>query len=154
MKLFANNVSLRVFVKEGEDKAKIIETLKSLVSLDLTREKLKIKQDTSGCLKLSPITICTIELIKRRHVHMFLESLFSKFTSEQIQKLFDQAESRLDDQCFFFIRLDKERLMGDEYWITDGGDCFHIRISIAAFPAHKERAISVVREMLEFYNTR
>ncbi|MBI4439255.1 hypothetical protein HY640_04950 [Candidatus Woesearchaeota archaeon] len=44
-------------------------------------------------------------------------------------------------------RLDKERFLKGECVLTDGGSCFHIRISVAAFPKTRERAISSVKVM-------
>ena len=58
-----------------------------------------------------------------------------------------KQEDRLDEECNFFIRLDKEKLMNGECWITDSGDCYHIKISVAAFPKKKERAKQVVEQI-------
>ncbi|HHE36835.1 MAG TPA: hypothetical protein ENL16_03405, partial [Candidatus Woesearchaeota archaeon] len=87
-----------------------------------------------------------VELKKEKHTNAFLKSLKQKLNSQQKSVLVKQ-ENRLDDECNFFIRLDKHKLLNDEYWITDSGDCYHVRISIAAFPKNKESARKVVEQV-------
>jgi RNA binding exosome subunit len=41
----------------------------------------------------------------------------------------------------------KQKLLNNELWITDCGECFHIRISIAAFPKKKEVALEVIKKI-------
>ena len=80
-----------------------------------------------------------------------LDHLFMHLSAEQIDLLMRQADTRLDDDCFFFLRLDRGRMMDGEYWMTDRGDCFHIRMSIAAYPAKKEIGVKIVQDMLGHY---
>ena len=53
-----------------------------------------------------------------------------------------QIESRLDEELNFFLRLDKEKWVNEkEMKLTDSGKCFHIKISVAAFPKNMDIAI-------------
>ena len=80
---------------------------------------------------------------------MFLKVLNEKLSKEQKDMLVMQVDSRLDDELHFFIRLDKEKLMDDEYFITDSGNCFHVRMSIAAYPAKKEIGKKIVQNIFK-----
>lgn len=146
----ANFIELRVFSYEGEDENKIIEKLKSLVPFDLQNEKVSISQKTATGFNEKTIRIFGIRLEKERHTNKFIENLASKLTSEQKELLVRQAETRLDTEFNFFVRFDKTRLLKkDELWLTDSGNCYHIKINIACFPRTKENAIGVIRNVFK-----
>ena len=55
-----------------------------------------------------------------------------------------QKESRLDDNLDFFLRFGKdEYIRNDKLMLTDSGNCFHIKISIDAFPKKREIALKI-----------
>ena len=145
----AHNVKLSVFAYEEEDAEAIRQKLLELVPLDLEQEKLELKQTNATGFQERKIMIYEILLEKERHTTKFLAHLKERLSQDQRSLLLKQAESRLDQDIDFFIRLDKQRLLQDsEFWITDSGDCFHIRISVAAYPANREAGLKVVEEWL------
>jgi RNA binding exosome subunit len=88
-------------------------------------------------------------LQKEKHTNAFLNSLKQRLSDDQKQLLLRQSESRLDSELSFFIRLDKDRLLNENrFWITDSGNCFHIRMSIAAYPSNREAALKVISQWL------
>ena len=97
-------------------------------------------------LKSPIITILELLVEKERHTKAFLEHFIADLSSDQKSVLLSQ-ENRLDDECHFFIRLDKKSLLDGKLVITDSGDCFHIKMSIAAFPKKKEQARKVIEEL-------
>lgn len=144
----AHNVTLSVFAKEEEDKEQIKSCLLELIPFDIAEEKVKLDEDTAIGFNQRKINIFEIRLEKERHVKRFLENLLSKLNQEQKEMLLKRLDVRVDDECNFFIRLDKDKLLNKEYWITDSGNCFHIKISIAAYPAKRENAIQVVKQLM------
>jgi len=145
---YAHHIELSVFAHEGEDKEKIKQTLKSLVHIDFEEEKLKVDEKTATSFQEKKIKIYKILLEKEKHTKVFLEALLSKLTKEQKEMLLIQKESRLDEDLCFFIRLEKDQLMQGKTEITDSGNCFHIKIHIAAFPAKRENAMQVIDKLL------
>jgi len=143
-----HNVIISVFAKEGEDLESIKKILLQLVGLDTERERIILEHSTAEGIESSKMDILRIRLEKERHVNNFFEDLISKFSEEQKELLTRQLDSRIDDGCYFFIRLDKTKLLNGEYQITDSGDCFHIKILVAAYPAKKERAIEIVKGLI------
>jgi len=142
----ANNIRVCVFVKPEDDEAAVKEHLLSLFPFDLEHEKIAVLRSKATGFNQREIIILEVELKKEKHTNAFLKSLKQKLNSQQKSVLVKQ-ENRLDDECNFFIRLDKHKLLNDEYWITDSGDCYHVRISIAAFPKNKENARKVVEQV-------
>ncbi len=143
----ANFVRLSVFCKEDEDEKQIEEGLRKLLPLDMEKEKINISRQKATGFNEKKILIMEIELRKDRHINSFLESLKANLGSAQKEMLLRQKESRLDTELNFFIRLDKERLHSGEYFVTDSGSCYHIKISIAAFPKTRENALKTLEDI-------
>jgi RNA binding exosome subunit len=149
MKL-AHNVKLSVFAYDTEDAARISAKLAALCPFGLKEEKLNMKSTTALGFNERKIMIFEITLTKEKHISKFLNCLNEKFSDDQRSLLVNQSESRLDSDLNFFIRLDKPRWLDeDRLWITDSGDCFHMRIAVAAFPAKRESALKVIEDWLK-----
>ena len=143
----ANNVSLRVFCREDEDKELIISKLKLLLPFDIGKEKIRINERAVHGFGEKIIHVIRTELTKDRHVKAFLENLFLRLDEEK-KTLLEQIESRLDDDLNFFIRLDKQMLLKDKFVLTDSGKCYHIRINVASFPKNRQNGIVILKKVL------
>jgi len=148
---FCHHIKLSVFVKidEGEDEAKIRAGLLSLIPFDLVKEKVPLNIQTAKGFEDHKIRIYEIDLTKDRHIKEFLVSFISHLTEDQKQLLLRQVESRLDEENNFFIRLDKNKLQLGVRYIVDHGNCYHTKMSIAAFPTNRENAKTTVGEILK-----
>lgn len=144
---FAHNITITVFCKERCEAQSINETLHFLIPLDFEKEKIKIEIQKADIIDQKTIDIYTVHLTKPSHTAKFLEHL-KKSLGTQINILKQQLDSRLDQGCNFFIRLDKDALQKKIYAITDSGNCYHIRITIAAYPKDREAARKVALKML------
>ncbi len=142
-----NSIHLNVFIKEEEDSAKIAEVMRALIHLNLEKEKLSTKKQSATGFNEKKIVILAITLEKERHLKAFMDHLFLNLGDRQKELLVRQADSRLDEELNFFLRLDKDRLLSGEYWITDSGNCFHLKINIAAFPRKRELALDLVKKI-------
>jgi RNA binding exosome subunit len=145
MKL-ANSIKMTVFAKPEENEEKIREKLINFFSFSLEEEKIPIKRSKATSFNQRQIAIYEVELFKERHTNAFLKLLNSKLDAQQRCMLLSQ-ENRLDDNLDFFIRFSKDHLLNNEFMLTDSGDCYHIRISIAAFPRKREAALDVVKKI-------
>ena len=144
----ANNVNVRVFCKEGENKNLILEKLKLLLPFDPEKEKIKISEQVARGFGEQTICVIKAELTKERHVNVFLQNLISKLGNEKAT-LLEQIDSRLDDSLNFFIRLDKDMMLKDRFVLTDSGRCYHVRISVASFPKSREKGLAVLKQMFK-----
>ena len=78
-----------------------------------------------------------------------MEKLLKRLNTDQKELLSRQLESRLDEEQNFYIRLGKKELLRDDYYITETGDCFHIKMTVAAFPKKREASIKVLEEIFK-----
>lgn len=148
MKLILSAV-VSVFVKDGEDIQAVRKALLSLFPFGLEAEKVPVIERSAKGFQDKDIRILEVKLGRERLLSRFLGHLLSLLNGEQKQLILSQMESRLDEELYFFIRLDKEKLLNNEVFITDGGSCFHIRMSIAAFPASREAALAVIGKIFK-----
>ncbi|OGM01983.1 hypothetical protein A3K72_01195 [Candidatus Woesearchaeota archaeon RBG_13_36_6] len=143
-----HNVEIRVFCKPEDNLEKVKNGLLSLVPFDLSKEKIRLNQKNTFGFNEKKIVILSIKLDKQRHVNQFLEKLCNDLTQEQKELIKKQAESRLDNEMLFYLRFDKNKLINEtRLWLTDKGDCYHIKLSIASFPRTREKALECVRSI-------
>ncbi|MBD3354775.1 hypothetical protein GF361_02210 [Candidatus Woesearchaeota archaeon] len=146
----AHSVKITAFAKEDEDEDRIKNKMKEMVPFDIEESKVKLKQKTAIGFNERKINIFEILLEKDKHISMFLDNLADRLSDEAKRLVLKQEESRLDENCNFFLRFSKEKLLEEnELWLTNQGNCFHIRINIAAFPKKKEKAMDIIRKLFK-----
>ena len=138
--IIAHHVAVTVFAS-GDEEATLLGLAK-LFPFSMTDEKITIERQRAEGFRERIITVLRVRLAKQRQIRAFLEQLFSHLDLETLRR---QLESRLDEHLDFFIRLDKPALISGDWQLTDGGDCYHLRISVAAFPHTREVAIGVLQ---------
>jgi RNA-binding protein len=138
-----HSVIISVYCKPEEDENTILDKLERLVPFKLENQLHREKVSTFFDRK---ILVVTASIVKQKEITEFIDHLTHILTSEQQELLINQAESRLDDNLNFFLRLDKKKLVfEDKYWITDGGDCIHIKMNLASYPKKREKGLEIVR---------
>ena len=147
MKL-AHQIKIKVFSyeKNNEDDKIILDKLLQLFPFNLKDEKIELKKSNAAGFGEKNIAIFEVALEKEKHTNGFIENLVKNLDEEQKKLILEQVESRLDDNLSFFLRLDKsEYLKNNKLKLTDSGNCFHIMISVAAFPRKREIALNIVK---------
>jgi RNA binding exosome subunit len=146
----AHSIKITVFVKEEEDESKVKAKLLSLFPFDLEKEKLGLKESTATGFDDKKIKIFEILLEKDKHIEMFLNKLLEDLSDSTKEFILRGAEKRLDKDCNFFLRFSKEKLIEEnDLWLTNQGNCFHIKINIAAFPKKQENAMEIIRNLFK-----
>lgn len=148
MKL-AHNIQLTVFSYEEEDFDTVRNTLLSLCPFNLELEKISLNISTATGFNEKKIKLISIFLKKEKHTNSFLTALKNALPEEQKNLLLSQLDSRLDSELNFFIRLNKPKLLNSIFQLTDSGDCFHIKLSVAAYPSKREVALELLRHWFE-----
>ena len=149
MKL-AHKIVVKVFSYEkfDEDDKIISKKLLGLFPFSLEEEKIKLNKTNALGLDKRKITIFEITLTKEKHTVNFLNNLTENLDEEQKELILSQLGQRLDDNLDFFLRFDKsEYLKNNKLKLTDSGKCFHIRISVAAFPKTRALAMDIIKEI-------
>ena len=65
---------------------------------------------------------------------------------DEIDRILEELDERVDDNCSFFLRLDKQAAFKDEIALGDG---ITLRAKVEAYPAKHEAAVENAREALE-----
>ncbi|MGV8171746.1 MAG: RNA-binding domain-containing protein [Candidatus Woesearchaeota archaeon] len=150
---YIHNAKITVFIKPEEyiGNEELINNIRDifhkLVKVDFEKEKLSIKEEIVESFENRKIKILTLEITKEAHTNIFIKTLKESLGEEQIKTILEQRWSRLDEELYFYIRLDKEAALKEVYELTDRGDCIHIKLHIAAFPKNREKALKVVEEI-------
>ena len=146
----AHQIKVKVFSyeKNNEDEKLVLDKFLQLFPFNLKDEKIELKNTNALGLNEKKITIFEVALTKEKHTNLFLNNLIKNLDEEQKKFILSQLESRLDNNLDFFLRFDKnEYLKNNKLKLTDSGNCFHIEISVAAFPKKREIASGIVKEI-------
>ena len=92
------------------------------------------------------IIILGSEISKQREI----VPVFTSLGKDVIDKIKDDIENRIDEDCVFFLRLDKQEFVQGRYRIVHHGDVLSITGKVASHPAKKEIA---AKKMIEFLNS-
>ena len=145
---YAHKIKLNVFSYEYEDKNSILEAFLKFFPFNLEENKVILKNRKAAGFNEKMIEIFEVALSKDNLISQFLDNLLNNLSEVQRGTILQQAESRLDADLNFFIRFDKDSwIKGRKLYLTDSGKCFHLKMSIAAFPKKRERALNVVKEL-------
>lgn len=154
---YAHLIKLNIFSKEIDNYEKISKKFKSFFPFDLEKEKVNLKKTTASGFEDKEIIILEATLTKERHIKEFLKNLLKNLDDAQKKNILDEAESRLDENSDFFLRFDKDELVEhNKLVLTDSGNCFHIKISIAAFPKKRDIALENIKNIFggKIFHTR
>ena len=145
---YAHSVKLSVFSYENENSKEILDSFLKLFPFSPGENGVApIKRNATG-FNESKIEIYEAVLTKSNLINQFLDFVLSNLDEVQKGTLIRQAESRLDDNLDFFIRFDKESwIKNNKLELTDTGKCFHLSMSIAAFPRKREVALKIISDL-------
>jgi RNA binding exosome subunit len=75
--------------------------------------------------------------------------LFGRLGKDVINSILNELDKRIDDDCVFYMRLDKQAAVLERYEMAHHGDVVSITCKIASHPARKEIAENNMRTFLE-----
>ena len=136
-----HNIRYRVFIYENEDKEEILEAL-----LNILPTAVPEAEEVEGLLE-EKMLILTGTISKKRETREFLNTLIESTGEDQLIKLYNDLDRKMDESGNLFLRFSKEKAIDGEWEILDGGDSIHLKIKIAAYPAKKEVAIKKISEI-------
>jgi RNA binding exosome subunit len=145
---YAHSITISAFCKPEEDLPAIKEGLIALVPLNLEESKIKL-EDEADTFEHRTIHILRIILKKLNHTNQFTKHFLTLLSEEQKKTLLEQEESRIDEEYNFFIRISKTMWSKHKMIeLTDSGDCYHIKFTLACYPKNRNTALALVKQML------
>jgi|SRR3989344_2659138 len=143
----AHLVKLSVFSYENEDGDVILKSLVEFFPFNLGENKIEVKTSMAKGFNERKIMIYELSVSKTALINRFLEKLSEGMGETQKKILLDQIELRLDEDLDFFMRFDKDSWVNERKLVlTDSGKCFHLKISISAFPRKREVALNTIQD--------
>lgn len=143
---YFESVHLRVITKSTDDIGEIRSRITDFLPFDLAKEKVLLSEDSFLDAHEQERFILVLHLTRQRHVRAFTKAVHSVLPRETILA---QLESRLDENCDFFLRFDLDAFLADgSLVLTDLGRCLHCKLAVAAYPRKRETALDVVRNYL------
>jgi RNA-binding protein len=137
-----HNLSYRAFVYGTENEEKVREAIFTLLP---TAQPLK--EITEGYHK-NQVIILHGKTSKKREIKDFLGKL-NKLKPSVKKRILRQLDDRMDDRGNLFLRFDKQRAYLGDIKLVEHGDSLHLKLKIAAYPARKEEALKVARQIFE-----
>lgn len=145
---WAHHITITVFVKP-EDNDATKEGLLALIPFDLEDEKVPLNAQRATGFNDRQITIYSVTLSKDSHIRAFLNFLLKTLSDKQKQLLIDQAETRLDEENNFYLRIDKEPWQKNKtLYLTDSGNCYHLKLTLATYPKKRDVALNLINDLL------
>lgn len=81
-------------------------------------------------------------------------ALFSRLPKDILDWLDEDMENRVDEDCVFYMRLDKQKAVQGEYRVAHHGDVIAITGKVQSHPARQEIAVKSMRDFLAIVRER
>ncbi len=131
-----HNISLRAIAAATESEDRV----KAALSVFLFGDEIETIK-TEGHFG-NPITIFEAQ-IKGRNCKQFIELLKSKLGEHDLKRLKGESCERIDEDCVFHIRFDKQAAYKGLVQLAATTDTIAAEIKIKAYPAKREKAMAV-----------
>lgn len=131
-------VRVQTFCYATEKRELLEETMTELLGTD------EFQEDISEGEHGNIMTILETRLTKQREFN----SLFKKLGPEICQWILDDIDNRIDEDCVFYMRLDKQKAVQGIYEVAHHGDVVAITGKVQSHPARKDVAVRVMSEFL------
>ena len=130
MQLAFHWVRVQVFCYATERQELLEETLAELLGTD------EFTEDVSEGEHGDTMLILEARLTKQSEYN----ALFRKLVSDIRECIKADVENRVDEDCVFYMRLDKQKAVRGEYEVAHHGDVISITGKIQSHPARKDVA--------------
>jgi RNA binding exosome subunit len=131
-------VDLRAFCYATEDEKRVEAALRTFLPDDIDVER----EATEGHHG-DRILVLSVRLERADEVREVLAALARL---EDFQQLINELGQRVDDNCAFFIQLDKQAAYKGDVELGSG---LMLRGKVEAYPAKKEKAVETAEETLQ-----
>ena len=131
-------VDLRTFCYATEDEKRVEAALETFLpeGTELERE---VTEGHNG----DRIVVLSVRLERADEIRHVLETLTGL---DEFDRLLEELETRIDDNCAFYIGLDKQAAYNGAAALGDG---LMLRGKVEAYPAKKPKAIETATEAFE-----
>jgi RNA binding exosome subunit len=136
-----HRVSFRAFAAATEDERRVQEALAIFVPMDSISIAKAIGHYGNEIKILEAA-------LKRGEGLAFFQLLREQLPKEDLARLRREIPLRVDEECQFHLRLDKQAAYKGIVCLTDSRDAIDVSALIESYPARREKALRIVGELL------
>lgn len=130
-------VDLRAFCYETEKKDRVEDALRYYLP-----EEYPVEYETTEGHHGDEIVVLSARVNNADDVRYVMERVLEAGERERI---IEEIEERVDEDCSFHLRLDKQQAYEENSALGDG---IHLRAKVEAYPAKRQKAIEATRRSL------
>ncbi|MEA1930321.1 RNA-binding protein [Halohasta litorea] len=131
-------IDLRTFCYATEDEKRVEEAIRAFLPEEFDLDRMENTGHHGDRIVVLSARVENAD--EMRHILDRLAEL------DDIDRVIEELDERVDDNCSFFMRLDKQAAFQDEIRLGDG---ITLRAKVEAYPAKHEAAVENAREALE-----
>jgi len=131
-------IDLRTFCYATEDEKRVEDALRAFLPEEFELDRMENTGHHGDRIVVLSARVETAD--EMRYILDRLAEL------DEIDRILEELDERVDDNCSFFLRLDKQAAFKDEVALGDG---ITLRAKVEAYPAKHEAAVENAREALE-----
>jgi len=137
------NAVVSTFVHATEDEQRVLSALRTLLP-----EKVEVRRSKLKGHHGNPIVNLEAKVGQRKLLRETWQRVLAKLHAGELEKLGKIVPERIDGNCFFYLRFDKQLAHAGELALTDSGDAVRLRLKVAAYPAKREVAIKLLEKFM------
>lgn len=133
------SLSFRTFAHATEDEERVEQALKFASGAE------EITKSKSEGYHGNPIVVMEAKISRSREIKAFFASL----PIDDVQRLLDTLERRVDEESMFFLRLDKQAAYEGRMGLGENDDVISVRGKVKSYPQSRSNALVTMRNILE-----
>ncbi len=134
---------MNAFVHATEDEQRVLSALRTLLPEEVEVHQSKLKGHHGN-----PILNLEAKVGQRKLLRELWQHVSTELHAGELEKLGKIIPERVDENCFFYLRFNKQLAHAGELALTDSGDAIHLRLKVTAYPAKREVAVKLLEKFI------
>lgn len=135
-----HNIAYRTLVYGTEDEDRVRTALLNILPFSKPEKELIEGHHKNQVILLKGKTD------QKEDIKVFLQILEDIKTSDK-KRILRGLENKIDDKGNLFLRFDKQRAYLGQMKVVEHGDAIHLKLKLAAYPARKDPALKIARQI-------
>ena len=132
------NLSFRTFIHATEDPERVERAMRFVSGAE------DIKKNMTSGYHGNPIIVMEARVTDGKGI----KAVFRSLGKQQLQRLLDSLDMRMDEESFFFFRLDKQEAFLGNVKDGEGDDVIAVRAKVKSYPQNRVNAIASMDRFL------
>ncbi len=134
---------MSTFVHATEDEQRVLSALRTLLPEEVEVHQSKLKGHHGN-----PILNLEAKVGQRKLLRELWQHVSTELHAGELEKLGKIIPEGVDENCFFYLRFNKQLAHAGELALTDSGDAIHLRLKVTAYPAKREVAVKLLEKFI------